>query len=319
MQEDLGSFAGSRSVTYQYDTTGTGTRGRLTYLGLGLTSALGGEYNFTYGYHAVARLNQIWTFTYTYLANSNLIAAISDSASSWTQTRTYEASQPLLDVIETKLAVATKARFDYANDALGRRTSVAKTGEMYARYSAAGLDTHSGYNDRAEVTREQSRLGVSAGGEYLLQLKGNAPAVQAATVLAVTSTCTVKKTGATSTETRLFVSSAAAKACTPRQWLARRRGHWSVESANHYRRDVTWREDAELGRKAACACNLAPIRSALFGALLRDGPLNLSADTQRCIARPGAALRFLRAAHPSHEPNRKAVTRTAAARYLSCS
>jgi hypothetical protein len=38
-----------------------------------------------------------------------------------------------------------------------------------------------------------------------------------------------------------------------------------VESANHYRRDVTWREDQELGRNAPRACNLALLRCALLG------------------------------------------------------
>ena len=88
----------------------------------------------------------------------------------------------------------------------------------------------------------------------------------AATAVAVTSAMTSKKTGATSGETRLFVSSLARGALTPRQWLARVRGHWAVENANHYRRDVTWREDAELARQARRACNLALLRSALLGA-----------------------------------------------------
>ena len=103
---------------------------------------------------------------------------------------------------------------------------------------------------------------------------------------------TNKKTGASSSETRHFVSSLAPGALTPRQWLARCRGHWSVESANHYRCDVTWREDAELGRNARRACNLM-----LLGALLRDGSLNLSTLTQHYASHPAAALRFLRASH----------------------
>jgi hypothetical protein len=115
----------------------------------------------------------------------------------------------------------------------------------------------------------------------------------------VTSEFTNKKTGVASSETRRFVSSAAPSAYTPRQWLARCRGHWSVESANHYRRDVTWREDAELGRNARRACNLALLRSALLGALLRDGSINLSALTQHYASHPAAALRFLRSAHPT--------------------
>lgn len=111
------------------------------------------------------------------------------------------------------------------------------------------------------------------------------------------SAVTDKKTGLSSGETRVFVSSLERPALTRRQWLARCRGHWSVESANHYRRDVTWREDAELGRNARRACNLALLRSALLGALLRDGPINLSALTQHYAFRPAAALRFLRSAH----------------------
>jgi len=109
---------------------------------------------------------------------------------------------------------------------------------------------------------------------------------------------TDQKTGVATGEIRLFVSSAERLAFTPRQWLARCRGHWRVESANHYRRDVTWREDDELGRNARRACNLAMLRSALLGVILRDGSVNLSALTQRYASQPAAALRFLRARHP---------------------
>lgn len=120
----------------------------------------------------------------------------------------------------------------------------------------------------------------------------------AATVVAVTSAVTHKKTRAESIETRLFVSSHARPALNPRQWLARVRGHWSVEAANHYRRDVTWREDHELGRNPRRACNLALLRSALLGALLRDGPINLSARTQHHASHPASALRFLCSSRP---------------------
>ena len=115
----------------------------------------------------------------------------------------------------------------------------------------------------------------------------------AATVVAVTSEVMDKKTGRTTGETRHFVSSLERAALTRRQWLARVRGHWAVESANHYRRDVTWREDQELGRNPRRACNLALLRSALLGALLRDGSINLSALTQHYASHPHAALRFL--------------------------
>ncbi len=158
-REDLGSFVGTRSLSYTYDTTGTGTKGRLTQLGAGLTSNPGAEYALGYGYDTYGRLNQASTFTYAYTSGSNLLASIYDAASAWTQTRTYESNRNLLDVIETKYSTASKARFDYTNDTLGRRTGVAKTGQMYARYSSAGLDTAWGYNDRSELTSESSKLG----------------------------------------------------------------------------------------------------------------------------------------------------------------
>ena len=120
----------------------------------------------------------------------------------------------------------------------------------------------------------------------------------AATVVAVQSSVTDKKTGLTTGETRLFVSSAPRATFTRRQWLARCRGHWSVESANHYRRDVTWQEDRELGRNPRRACNLALLRSALLGVILRDGSVNLSALTQRLASQSGTAIKFLCSRHP---------------------
>jgi predicted transposase YbfD/YdcC len=195
--------------------------------------------------------------------------------------------------------------------------------------------------DAGHANHAIARTIVSAGGEYLLQLKGNAPTVQAAaahavlgaaplfstddcdhgrvehraltlatvtpeqlgfphaaTVVAVTSAVTHKQTGATSGEIRHFVSSLERGALTPPQWLARVRGHWRVESANHYRRDVTWREDQELGRNARRACNLALLRSALLGVILRDGSRNLSALTQHYASHPAAAQRFLFSSRP---------------------
>lgn len=174
--------------------------------------------------------------------------------------------------------------------------------------------------DAGHVNHATAHTIVTDGGDYLIQLKGNTPAVQAAaahavsgvapffltddcdhdraehravalatvipeqlgfphaaTVVAITSAVSNKKIGAASGETRLFVSSLERTALTPRQCLARARGHWNVEAGNHYRCDVTWREDAELGRNARRACNLAFLRSALLGAILRDGSMNLSA------------------------------------------
>jgi RHS repeat-associated protein len=121
------------------------------------------EQDIAYGYAADGRFNALTAdgtaFSYAYTTNSHLISGITQSGASWTQTNTYLSNRDLLDVIETKISSATKAKFDYAYDNLGRRTGVAKTGEVYSRYSASGLDTTWGYDDRNEITSEVSKLG----------------------------------------------------------------------------------------------------------------------------------------------------------------
>lgn len=118
--------------------------------------------------------------------------------------------------------------------------------------------------------------------------------------MALTCETFQKSSGKTSVKTRLFVASLPPASFTPKQWFGFLRGHWSVESANHYRRDVTWREDDELGRRPRRAANLALLRSALLGLLLRDHPdLNLRAFSQHCSRHPHAALRLILSRHPS--------------------
>jgi hypothetical protein len=109
----------------------------------------------------------------------------------------------------------------------------------------------------------------------------------------VRSVCTAKRTGTATEDVRYFLSSAAPAQFTPRQWLARIRGHWMVETGNHYRRDATWHEDGERSRSPRCALNKALLRDALLGRLLRDGSINLRATHQHFAARPTLALRFV--------------------------
>lgn len=164
--EDLPSFFGTRRVIYPRATSGV--IGRPTGLQLGTSGSPTADQSVTYGYDTYGRFNTFAgggvTLDYTYTTNSNLLAGIAHTASGWTQARTYLSNRDLLDVIETKVSTTTKGKFDYGHDNLGRRTSVAKTGELYSRYGngTQGLDTTWGYDDRSQVTSELTKLGGSS-------------------------------------------------------------------------------------------------------------------------------------------------------------
>lgn len=168
--EDLPSYFGSRRVTYPHATSGA-VIGRSTGLQLGTSGSPAGEQSVVWGYDTYGRFSTVGvggiSLTYTYTANSNLLASLSDTASGWTQTRTFLPNRDLLDVIEGKVGAASVGRFDYGYDELGRRTSVRKTSDsgatLYGRYGngTEGLTTTFGYDDRSQVTSEVTTVGTS--------------------------------------------------------------------------------------------------------------------------------------------------------------
>ncbi len=87
----------------------------------------------------------------------------------------------------------------------------------------------------------------------------------ARTLIVVRSERTIKKTGATSIESRYYLSSAPAQSYSDRHWLDLIRGHWGgVEIRNHWQRDAGMGEDRSRSRNATLLANLALIRSALL-------------------------------------------------------
>lgn len=81
----------------------------------------------------------------------------------------------------------------------------------------------------------------------------------------VRSQRTIKKTGASSTESRYYLSSAQAQQYSRPQWNQLICGHWAgVEIRNHWRRDVLMGEDRSRSRNPNLLANLALIRSALL-------------------------------------------------------
>jgi len=101
-----------------------------------------------------------------------------------------------------------------------------------------------------------------------------------ASIVSVTARRTIKKTGQTSTETRLYISSLPPD---PVRLAAAVRAHWSVENNLHWSLDVAFREDECRTRKDHSARNLAMIRRAALN-LLRREPSKLSLKRKRLKA-----------------------------------
>lgn len=87
----------------------------------------------------------------------------------------------------------------------------------------------------------------------------------ARSLIVVRSERTQKKSGASSEESRYYLSSREAGEHTAAQWLELIRGHWGgVENRNHWRRDALMGEDRSRSRHATLLANLALLRSALL-------------------------------------------------------
>lgn len=158
-----GNFYGDHRVTYGHDTT-SGVVGRLNGLYVGTSSYYANDYNTPYGYDSYGRLNVDWIFTYNYLANSNLISTTTCSSYGYTDTRTYDSAHDWIATRTLTNSLGTKAAFNYTYDTIGRVTQVSKTGELYNRYGngTQGLTTSYGYDDKSQVTSEQTKLGSTS-------------------------------------------------------------------------------------------------------------------------------------------------------------
>ena len=112
---------------------------------------IGTEYDLDYAYDTYGRFSTITNggdvFTYGYLANSNLIASVT-YPNTITVTNAYELNRNLIDYVENKHGATVISKYDYANDAIGRRTAMAKSGTAFT----AGDTVNYTYNGRSELT-----------------------------------------------------------------------------------------------------------------------------------------------------------------------
>jgi RHS repeat-associated protein len=138
-------IGGLYSKTISRDYATTGMLGRYTGLHIGT------EYDVDYGYDTYGRFATVTNgsdvYTYSYLANSNLVSSIT-YPNTITVNNVYEANRNLVDYVENKYGATVISKYDYTNDAIGRRTAMAKSGTAF---SASDTITY-GYNDRSELT-----------------------------------------------------------------------------------------------------------------------------------------------------------------------
>ena len=76
------------------------------------------------------------------------------------------------------------------------------------------------------------------------------------------------KTGKESVEHAYGITSADAEKASPQQLLEWNRGHWAVESKNHYRRDVTFGEDRSTVRVGSGPANSAVCNNIALAVIL---------------------------------------------------
>jgi predicted transposase YbfD/YdcC len=89
------------------------------------------------------------------------------------------------------------------------------------------------------------------------------------------------------------VTSLTPQAAPPARLLDLVRQHWAIENGLHYRRDVTFQEDATRTKHWPLAQALAAIHNLLLAVLGQAGHTNLAQARRHYAAHPDAALRLL--------------------------
>jgi hypothetical protein len=126
-------------------------------------SLSGSLYAVTYGYDTFGRFHSVSSSvqsaqsvaTYTYPPGSDLVSGMTAS-SGFLWTRAYESGRSLITSVENRYGETVISRYDYENDALGRRTSRADSGLAFAN---PAFDAYA-YNGRSEVTGAQRYHGT---------------------------------------------------------------------------------------------------------------------------------------------------------------
>gem|GEM_PF-2153178 len=159
--ETIASFYGTDkriTRTYESGTPGTNVVGRYTGLGVGIALDTDGDYGVTYGFDSYGRLNYVAdqndTFTYGYLANSNLLVTLTSPVHSTAYV--YEPNRNVKTIVDNVVSSVSVSKYTYSYDDLRRRTSRIQEGSEFAQSSFDAFE----YNDRSEVIDSKRYLGT---------------------------------------------------------------------------------------------------------------------------------------------------------------
>ncbi|MGQ9652145.1 MAG: hypothetical protein ACUVXJ_18770 [Phycisphaerae bacterium] len=150
-------------------TTSNTVSGRVAGFQIGTSGDPDADYDVTYHYDVAGRIARIvgpglpaYGVEYSRLADSDLVeyARYKSDASTTLATlrRAYEASRDLVDYVQNDTS-ATVSKYDYVNDALGRRTSVVYTGSAFSQNHLFLW----GYNPRSELIAADRHQGTDPG------------------------------------------------------------------------------------------------------------------------------------------------------------
>ena len=147
MDEVSETITGLYSKTLTRTYTSTGFKGRKQGLSIDNVSS------YTYGYDTYGRMNQITipsgSFGYTRLTDSDLVSQMT-RPNGITTTWSYETNRDLI----TQVQNGTVSTYGYVNDAIGRRTSISRSGSAHPTTDIISYT----YNDRSELTGAQSNV-----------------------------------------------------------------------------------------------------------------------------------------------------------------
>ena len=159
--ETISSFYGTdKLITRNYE-TGTPEKsmiGRYTGFEVGVAADPDEDHSVSYRFDAYGRLNSVndanSAYSYTYLANSNLLETMASPVH--ITTYSYETERNLKTMVDNVVSGSSLSKYSYSYDALGRRTNRVQEGSAFAQ---ASFDAF-GYNDRSEATVSERYLGT---------------------------------------------------------------------------------------------------------------------------------------------------------------